>query len=131
MRPTKLEVPLKLETLAPKMGPPPETEDTTNSSQEPQQPPYLAAVLAVHGVASESERAMHHDSSSRKLSRSCCSAFASSHSIGRKISNLAKTSKQFGKPMEIICRPAKFGATSGTLLQEKKREKSRQISRSS
>jgi hypothetical protein len=33
--------------------------------------------------------------------------------------------------MEIICRPAKFGATSGTLLQEKKREKSRQISRSS
>lgn len=33
--------------------------------------------------------------------------------------------------MEKICRPAKFGATSGTLLQEKKKEKSRQISRSS
>ncbi len=59
MSPTKLEVPLKLDTLAAKMGPPPETEDTTkqtlttNGSQEPQHPPYLAAVLAVHGVASE------------------------------------------------------------------------------
>ncbi len=56
MRPTKLEVPLKLDTLAPQNGPAPETEDTTNSSQEPQQPPYLAAVLAVHGGC-ERERA--------------------------------------------------------------------------
>ncbi len=34
-------------------GPALETEDTTNGSQEPHHPPYLAAVLAVHGVASE------------------------------------------------------------------------------
>jgi hypothetical protein len=38
--------------------------------------------------------------------------------------------------MEIVCRSAKFGATSGTLPQErkkkkKKKKKSRQISRSS
>jgi hypothetical protein len=37
--------------------------------------------------------------------------------------------------MEIVCRSAKFGATSGTLLDEKKKKKkkkkSRQISRSS
>ncbi len=93
MSPTKLEVPLKLDTLAAKMGPPQRQKTPPNTHHHQWQPGATTSAIfsggsgCSWGCERASERAMHHDSCSTKSPRSCSSASASSHSIGRQISN--------------------------------------------